>query len=85
MENIMHAFYEMWVESAEYNTQSAVENEKYAKCKAEILKAVGEKASYSISDNVTDLACEAEIAGFESGLRYGIMFMSGMLKGGVVA
>ena len=52
------------------------------KCKAEILKAVGEKASYSISDNVTDLACEAEIAGFESGLRYGIMFMSGMLKGG---
>ena len=85
MEGIMSAFYEMWVNSADYNTQSAVENEKYAKCKADILKVVGEKASYDISDNVTDLACEAEIAGFESGLQYGIMFMSGMLKGGATA
>lgn len=39
MEGIMHAFYEMWVNSADYNTQSAVENEKYSKCKADILKA----------------------------------------------
>lgn len=81
-QSIIQSFYEMWVESAEYNTQSAVENEKYSKCKANILKAIGEKASYDISDNITDLACEAEIAGFENGLRYGIMFMSGMLKGG---
>ncbi len=85
MESIMSSFYEMWSSSAEYNTQSAVENEKYSKCKADIIKVIGEKASYDISDNITDLACEAEIAGFESGLRYGIMFMSGILKGGATA
>lgn len=84
MENIINAFYEMWVSSDAYRTQSAVENEGYAKRKAEIKKAIGEEAAYKISDDITDIACEAEIAGFENGLRYGIMFMSGMQKGGAV-
>lgn len=35
-----------------------------------------------IEDNVINFVYEAEFAGFENGLRYGIMFMNGMLKGG---
>ena len=85
MESIMSAFYDTWVGSGNYSTQSAVESEKYSRYRMKIEETIEEKVLHDISDDITNIACEAEIAGFENGVRYGIMFMSGMLKGGVSA
>lgn len=82
--DIMRAIFEKWVESGSYRKQSVLENGTYKKC-TEKMKTAVSKAEYDrISDDVGDLACEAEIAGFNSGFQYGVMFMSGLLKGGVV-
>ena len=77
-------FFEMWVESENHKEQSAVENEIYDKETGEIKALVGAKIYHDISDNVLNLACEAECAGFENGFRYGILFMNSVLKGDMI-
>lgn len=72
-----------WSDTNEYRSQSAAENNVYDKHTKEIQDAIGEKACYDISDYLMDIACDAEISGFEHGFRYGVMFMSGILKGQV--
>lgn len=82
MENdILQTVYDLWVGSEEYKN-SALESEQYNICKNKVLEVVGESVYHKISDEIVGLACEAEITGFDSGFRYGIMFMTGMLKGG---
>lgn len=85
MENdVLQTVYDLWVSSAEYKN-SALESEQYEICKNKVLEIVGESAFRKISDEIIGLACNAEIMGFDSGFRYGIMFMSGILKGGARA
>lgn len=86
MENdVLQTVYDSWVNSENYRNDSSLENENYKKAK-EIMKGiVGETTYNKISDEVLGLACDAEIAGFDNGFRYGIMFMNGMLKGGATA
>lgn len=83
-QDIMRAIFEQWVESENYRTQSVLENGAYSKCASKIKDAVGKEEYNRISDDVGELACDAEISGFNSGFQYGVMFMSGLLKGGVV-
>ena len=80
-QEIIQKFYTMWTESKEYISQSAMENEKRTKCETQVIGAIGDQAYYDIGDNIMDLVCEAEFAGFENGLRYGIMFMNEIFKG----
>lgn len=85
MENdVLQVVYDLWVGSGEYKN-SALESEQYEICKNKVLEVVGESVYRKISDEIIGLACDAEIAGFNSGFRYGIMFMTGMLKGGATA
>lgn len=83
-QDIMNVVHGRWVKSESYYAQSALENGAYEKCTEKMKEIVGEKEYDRISDSVGDLACEAEIAGFNSGFRYGVLFMSGMLKGGAL-
>lgn len=82
---IIMKLYQMWVDSKEYYKESSLENEIYNECTGKIKNVVGESLYHEISDSVTDLACEAEMSAFEIGLRYGILFITDMMKGGVVA
>lgn len=86
MENdVLQMVYGLWVNSEDYRKNSALENECYEKTKEKAKGIVGESVYNKISDEVLGLACEAELAGFDNGFRYGIMFMTGMLKGGAKA
>lgn len=82
---IVMPFYERWSESAEYMSQSALENEIYDECVARISEVIGKETLHDISDDIVNLANEAECEGFSNGFRYGIMFMTGVLKGGATA
>lgn len=79
-QEIIYKLYVMWSESQEYTGQSEMENE----CEARIVGVVGEQAYNDICDDITKLACRSEYAGFENGLRYGVMFMNEILQGGPV-
>ena len=59
-----------------------MENECYERNKKRVKRTVGEDIYDKISDDIIDLAYDAEMAGFDNGFRYGIMFMNGILKGG---
>ncbi len=80
---VVMPFYEKWTESEEYKIESAVDNHLYDKYTAEICEVIGKKAFHDISDSVVNLSCEAESIGFAAGFRHGILFMAGVLKGGV--
>lgn len=80
---VIMPFYERWSESEEYKIESAVDNHIYDECTAEICEVIGKKAFRDISDSVINLSCEAESIGFAAGFRQGILFMTGVLKGGV--
>ncbi len=85
MENdVLQTVYDLWVSSEEYKN-SALESEQREICESKVSEVVGESVYNKISDEIIGLACDAEIAGFDSGFRYGIMFMTGMLKGGARA
>lgn len=58
-----------------YKKESAIENGNYDECKKEIVKIIGEKCYSQVSDSISRVACESEMAGFEKGFCYGIMFM----------
>ena len=77
-------FYTKWCESEDYKEQSSLENDVYDRYIRKIKAVIGEDEYYNVSDYVTSLACESEYAGFEAGLKYGILFVQGMQKGGVV-
>lgn len=83
--DVLRAVYDLWVNSEDYRKDSALENGCYVKTKEEAEGIVGKSAYNKICDEVIGLACNAEIAGFGNGFRYGIMFMTGMLKGGEIA
>lgn len=74
----------MWVESEEYSDQSSLENSIYNIYREEIKTVVGKNVHYRIEDAAMNLVCTAERAGFENGLRYGVMFVINMLIGGTV-
>jgi len=80
---VVMPFYEKWAESEEYKIESAVDNHIYDECTAEICEVIEKKAFRDISDSVINLSCEAESIGFAAGFRQGILFMAGVLKGGV--
>ena len=80
---VVMPFYEKWTESEEYKIESAVDNHLYDEYTAEICEVIGKKAFHDISDSVVNLSCEAESIGFAAGFRHGILFMAGVLKGGV--
>lgn len=75
--------YEAWTETKGYWKESAVENKSYKDYRASIEAILGEDAYKKSSDEIVSFACEAEEAGFQQGFRYGVMFMSGILKGQV--
>lgn len=79
-QRVVISLHEAWADTDEYLSQSAVENSIYDNHVKEIREAVGEKACYDISDYLASMACDAEFGGFEHGFRYGVMFMSGILK-----
>lgn len=83
--NVLQTVYDLWVNSEDYCKDSVLENECYGKTKEKVKGIIGESVYNKISDEVLGLACDAEIAGFDNGFRYGIMFMTGMLKGGASA
>ena len=78
-QGIMEAIFEQWAESENYHRKSALENGTYKKYIERMGEVIGEREYTRISDDITYLACEAEIAGFNSGFLYGVMFMSDML------
>ncbi len=82
MRDYIGCVYDIWSESSDYAAASSLENGTYEKYDDEIRKIIGEEACHSISDSLLHLACETEYAGFEAGFRYGVLFMSDMLKGG---
>ncbi len=75
-------FHNDWADSDGYASESYIENGGFKKCTEEIVKKIGSEKCKSISDDVCDFGCEAEMAGFFEGLRRGILFMAGILKGG---
>lgn len=77
-------FYVKWNESNGYKEQSSLENEIWDMRSEEIRRITGEEVYHNLSDEIVNLACEAEYAGFEAGLRYGVMFMQGVQEGGAV-
>lgn len=79
--DVLQAIYDLWVESEEYGKSSALENERYKESTENVKGVVGDDAYHKITDDIARLGCYAEIAGFDAGFRYGIMFMSGMLGG----
>lgn len=81
---VLNAIFTAWTEEENYSRSSAVENEIYKEHTNRIKDATKGMLYSKIQDDIDHLACAAEYAGFENGLRYGIMFMSGMLKGGAV-
>lgn len=82
---VMEAIFNIWAETEDYKRQSVLENGEYSKV-LEKLHPILSREDYSrTSDDVGNLAYESEIAGFNSGFRYGVMFMSGLLKGGITA
>ena len=80
--NVLQTVYDLWVNSEDYCKNSALENENYEKAKGIVKGIIGEDTYKKISDEVLGLAYNAEVSGFDNGFRYGVMFMSGMLKGG---
>lgn len=80
--NVLQAVYDLWTKSEDYCKDSALENEHYEKTAENTKDVVGESAFRKISDDIINLAYNAEVSGFDNGFRYGIMFMSGILKGG---
>lgn len=82
--NILETVYDLWINSENYQKNSALENECYEKRAEKIKNIVGKNMYREIGDDVIGLACDAESAGFNYGFRYGIMFMNGILKGGDV-
>ena len=79
-QGIMEAIFEQWVESENYCRQSVLENGTYKKNREKMKKVIDKKEYSRINDDITYLACEAEIAGFNSGFLYGVMLMSDMWK-----
>ncbi len=80
--HVMEAIFNIWAETEDYKRQSVLENGAYRKV-LEKLHPILSREDYSrISDDVGSLACESEIIGFNNGFQYGVMFMSGLLKGG---
>lgn len=75
-------FYTKWCESENYKEQSCAENDIYDTHVDEIRCIIGKPAYHNISDGISGLAVEAEYAGFEAGLKYGLLFMQGAQKGG---
>ncbi len=81
-DEIARMLYTKWCESEVYKEQSSLENDVYDSYNTQIKAVIGEDACYNVSDYVVDLASEAEYAGFEAGLRYGLLFMQGAQEGG---
>ena len=76
---VIDSLYEAWSDADEYCKQSAIESVIYTNHVKKIAGVIGEKFRHDISDYLTDIACDAEYAGFEYGFRYGVMFMSSIL------
>lgn len=82
MTNIRDEIFNEWLDSQGYITESYLENGGLVKHEDIIKGAIGSKEYYDISDQIVDLACNAEEAGFQNGFRYGVAFMHDILKGG---
>ncbi len=79
---VMEAIFNIWVEDGDYKQQSVLENGAYRKVLEKLQPILNREDYNRISDDVGNLAYESEIAGFNRGFRYGVMFMRGLLKGG---
>lgn len=77
MEQIMRSFYETWVASEDYRRISVLESDR-AKDYYDRIETMSGDAS--ISDECGSLICEGEYTGFKNGLKYGIAFISDMLR-----
>lgn len=73
--------YEIWTESAEYKSQSMLENGFYDKETQKIKECIGETQYYDISDEIMHIGSESEYTGFCNGFIYGINFMTAMVGG----
>ncbi len=83
-DNILWELYELWTNSENYFKDSPLENEEYEEHVKKVTDVVGEKTYNKITDDILTLAGSAEMTGFNNGFRYGVMFMSGILKGSAV-
>ena len=83
-ERFMEAILNIWVETDDYKLESVLENGAYSKVLEKLQPILNQEDYSRTSDDIGNLACKSEIMGFNSGFRYGVMFMSGMLKGGAV-
>ncbi len=77
-------FYTGWCESRDYDEQSVLENGVYDRINKQIKDSIGADAGYKISDYIMSIVCDSEYAGFESGLRCGILLMQDIQRGGAV-
>lgn len=77
-------FYDKWTETNGYWKESSVENDFFKKCKENIIEEIGAEAYGKASDEIRNYACGSEISGFEYGFRYGVMFMSSIINGGMM-
>lgn len=61
MSDQLYMFYQQWVETEEYRSQSAVENSLKKKCLAKVEKEVGNEEIFSnIEDDIVGLAVGAD-------------------------
>ncbi len=80
-DELVKMLYTKWGDSENYKKHNCVENEAYYRSSEHIENATGRKLYLDIEDYITSIAVEAEYAGFEAGLRYGMRIMQ---EGGVV-
>lgn len=78
-DEILWEMYEKWTNSEKYKEESPLENEEYEERTKKVKDVVGENKYRKIIDDIIYLASETEIAGFYTGIRYGVILMSGIL------
>lgn len=78
-----YMLYQKWCDTEEYRKQSCIENSSYERHTGEIKNIVGEDNFRELEEFVCDLCSEVEQAGFEAGIRQGILFYQEIMKGSV--
>ena len=78
-----YMLYQKWCDTEEYSEQSCIENSSYECHTREIKDIVGADNFRALEEFLCDLCSEVEQAGFEAGIRNGILFYQEIMKGGV--
>ncbi len=69
-------FYEKWSNNENFNSQSAIENEKWEEFKKKVTEITGEPVFNDMYEILITYLCEVQFTGFNYGFNYGIRFMN---------